>query len=128
MSHRNARIHRATYRASHRQECCDANKMYRNAHKAQISRGKLEYRRRHPKLVAWQTQKAHAKYRGIVYLLTFEEFVSFWGDRFEYRGREPDSLCMGRYGDEGSYMIGNIYICPFSENKEGPRPLPVPTW
>ena len=120
------RVRKARYRMENRAKLRAECKQYRRDNKVRIARSMAEYKRKHPCLVAWQHQKSHAKCRGIGFLLTIEEFITFWGDSFEHRGRGPDDLCMGRYGDEGPYRLGNIYIVSMSENKEGPRPLPVP--
>ncbi len=80
----------------------------------------------YPFRTTWLRARANATRREIVFLLTLEEWTSFWGDNLELRGKGPDDLCMGRYGDEGPYRIGNIYVTSNSENREGPRPLPEP--
>jgi len=86
------------------------------------------WKKRNPHFVAFHKQKHHAKKRGIEFLFTFEEWMRWWGSDLGRRGRGADDLCMGRYADEGSYERGNVYKVPMSENKAGPRPLPVPDW
>jgi hypothetical protein len=53
--------------------------------------------------------------------LTFEEWVEWWGENFWRRGRKPGDLQMCRYGDEGAYELGNIYMATLEENDAGPR-------
>jgi len=80
----------------------------------------------HPRRAAFQRQRSMAGTRGIEFLFTLEVWKKFWGDRFEFRGRGADALCMGRYDDRGPYSLGNVYICSNSENASAPRPLPEP--
>ncbi len=82
----------------------------------------------HPRHTAFRVQARQAKHRGIRFLLTFEEWVAWWGDNLQLRGRGPDGLCMCRYGDEGPYRVGNIYMASGSENSSGSRPLPEPNF
>ena len=120
------RVRKAKYRMDNRAKLCAEGKQYRRDNRVRIAKSMAEYRRNHPHLVAWQVQRAQAKHRGIVFLLTLKEWIHWWGEDFKRRGKGMDDLCMGRFGDEGAYRIGNIYKVSMSENKEGPRPLPVP--
>lgn len=131
------------YRETHREKCLALQKVWREENrdydrgrqrifyrknKARIRARQEIYRRAHPHLVAFQEARANAKRRMIVFQFTFEEWTDWWGDDFELRGRKGDDLCMGRFGDEGPYRIGNIYKCTQGENNEGPRPLPEPNF
>ena len=80
----------------------------------------------HPEHNQWGNQRQNAKRRGIVFLFTLEAWIEWWGDDLPLRGRAPDALCMGRFGDEGAYELGNVYKCSNSENRSAPRPLPEP--
>lgn len=64
----------------------------------------------------FQAQRAAAKRRGIEFLLTFQEWLDFWGDKLGLRGTRLDDLCMARYGDAGPYAIGNVVIKTNREN------------
>lgn len=55
------------------------------------------------------TQQNHAKRRGIEWKLTFEEWLLWWGEDLDKRGRGFGKLQMCRIGDEGPYSLGNIY-------------------
>lgn len=101
---------------------------YRRLHRARSQRSNRKNKMAHPERRAWLCQKSRAKARGIGFFMTFEQWRDWWGDRFQFRGRGADALCMGRYDDKGSYRLGNIYVVSNSENMAGPRPLPVPTW
>jgi len=103
---------------------CSHRRYLRN--KRDVARHHRRWRRDNPVRYAWLGQRHTSSQRGVEFELTFEEFEEFWGDDFPRRGRGPDELCMGRFGDEGPYRIGNIYVVSNSENKEGPRPLPEP--
>lgn len=54
-------------------------------------------------------QKNHAKKRGIEFKLTKQEWLDFWGEDLNKRGRGAGKLQMCRVGDKGCYEIGNIY-------------------
>jgi hypothetical protein len=57
---------------------------------------------------AFNNQKSQSKERGIVWQLTFDEWLSWWGDDIANRGRGKDKLQMQRYSDTGPYALGNI--------------------
>ncbi|MDE1828533.1 MAG: hypothetical protein KGH65_05225 [Candidatus Micrarchaeota archaeon] len=57
---------------------------------------------------AFKRQKAGAKRRGIGWELTFEQWLEWWGDDLDKRGRGKDDLQMQRFADKGPYAIGNI--------------------
>ncbi len=58
--------------------------------------------------IAYNTQKANAKKRGIGFMLTFQDWCEFWGEDIERRGTGPTNLQMQRFADTGPYAIGNI--------------------
>ena len=57
---------------------------------------------------AYLVQKNLAKARGIPFLLSYEEWIAWWGDDIIRRGKGRDCLQMQRYGDSGAYELGNI--------------------
>jgi hypothetical protein len=57
---------------------------------------------------AYHNQKSNAKARGIEWQLTFDEWLTWWGDDIESRGSHQHGLQMQRYGDSGPYALGNI--------------------
>lgn len=63
-------------------------------------------------LNAFNAQKRHASRRGVEWKLSFWEWWSIWvnSGRWDKRGRNVDSYCMCRKGDEGPYSVGNVYI------------------
>jgi hypothetical protein len=67
---------------------------------------------------AYNSQKGHAKRRGIPFNLTFEEWWDWWQATGHYaqRGRNKDSYVMARNNDSGPYQLGNIYCCTVAEN------------
>jgi len=67
--------------------------------------------------ILYQKQKASAKHRGIEFKLTFEEWLQFWGNDLEKRGRGLHDLVMSRKGDKGAYEIGNIEKKTWYQNK-----------
>lgn len=60
----------------------------------------------------------HAKERGVVWNLTFEEWHQWWIDSGHYheRGRLGHQYCMCRINDEGAYQLDNIYCDTSSKN------------
>lgn len=67
---------------------------------------------------AFEKQRFAAKYRGIDFNLTFEQWMSWWEStgHFSERGRFKHNYCMCRVGDTGAYELGNIYCDRFSGN------------
>ena len=57
---------------------------------------------------AFQSQRSGARSRRIEWCLTYEEWLVWWGDDIERRGRGPDDLQMQRRNDIGPYTLGNI--------------------
>lgn len=51
--------------------------------------------------------------------LTFEEWAAVWWDSGHWfdRGPKKHQFCMGRFGDEGPYKLGNIKIITMDENR-----------
>lgn len=54
----------------------------------------------------------------IQWKLSFEEWLSIWiaSGKIGLRGKGRDFYCMGRIGDAGDYVVGNVEIISFSEN------------
>lgn len=69
-----------------------------------------------PELNAFRNQRGAAKRRNIPFLFTLEEWVAWWGEDFDKRGKEPDSLCMARHNDIGAYEIGNVSKISYAQN------------
>jgi hypothetical protein len=78
----------------------------------------------------FRSQRHHAKQRGILFFLTFEEWCEIWnrsGHLFE-RGRGRGKFCMARFNDSGAYQVGNVKIITHETNtsechKGKPKPL-----
>lgn len=90
-----------------------------NGKKAYYQKNFQGWKLKNPKRYAFLGQRHSSNQRGVEFNLTFKEWEDFWGDRFWKRGREPNDLVMGRYGDVGAYEIGNIYITTGKENAKG---------
>ena len=56
----------------------------------------------------YNQQKAGAKKRGIEWQLSFDEWLEFWGEDIDKRGRGHDQLCMQRFHDQGPYHPSNV--------------------
>lgn len=61
--------------------------------------------------------------RGILFLLTFEEWLDIWvkSRKLSQRGRTAEKYCMSRFGDVGPYSIGNVEIVTFSQNESSKK-------
>ncbi len=99
---------------------------YYLAHKARKAETGRAWALSNPERRAFINQRKRASQRGVGFIFTFEAWVAWWGDDFVLRGRQCDSLQMGRYGDTGPYEIGNVYKVTKAENEAGPRPFPEP--
>lgn len=66
----------------------------------------------------WRAKKYHAAEHGIDFNLSFEDYASLLveaGITEADVGRGAEKYCLGRYGDEGPYELGN---CRFITNRE----------
>jgi len=81
----------------------------------------LRWKQANPKRYAYLGQRHTSNQRGVVFSITFEEWVGWWGADFAKRGRKNQDLSMCRYGDCGPYEMGNIYKDTNIGNKCGPR-------
>lgn len=61
-------------------------------------------------------QRDRAKQRGIEWLFTYEEWLTWWGGDISTRGVTRDDLCMGRFNDAGPYSPANCYKTTMREN------------
>ena len=66
----------------------------------------------------YRAHKGNAKKRGVVFELTFDEWVKIWIDsgRLQERGQRKGGYVMARFGDKGPYKIGNVKIIKAEEN------------
>jgi len=72
-----------------------------------------------PMRAAYDTQKSHAKTRGIAFLLSFAEFQGIWLESGHWpdRGRGKRRYVMARFGDVGPYEVSNVRVCTSEENR-----------
>lgn len=79
----------------------------------------------------WGQHKRNAKFRGIEFLMSFEEWLMIWKDsgHMHERGNGSGKYVMCRIGDKGPYAVGNVRIALFQENsKEGVVNYPHAGW
>lgn len=69
-------------------------------------------------LQKYNDQKQRAKKRDINFLLTFDEWWDFWqsSGHWDQRGTCKGQYVMSRYGDQGDYCLGNIFVQPVEDN------------
>jgi hypothetical protein len=67
---------------------------------------------------AFSHHKASAKWRGIPFRLTFEEWLDIWtsSGHLSERGCRVGEYVMARLGDRGAYELGNVQIITNTEN------------
>ena len=65
---------------------------------------------------AYSSHKGSAKQRGIMFLLSFDDWWAIWEPHFHKRGCGRGKMCMARKLDRGAYTVGNVDIIPFEEN------------
>jgi hypothetical protein len=71
---------------------------------------------------AYMQQKLHAKYRGLRWEFTYEEWLQVWteSDHLHERGRHKGQYVMSRPGDVGPYSRDNVRIVPVGVNIREP--------
>lgn len=67
---------------------------------------------------AYASQRQSAKARGILWSITFPEWIEIWrrSGRLLERGCGKNKYCMARIGDVGAYEVGNVLIKTNAEN------------
>ena len=73
-------------------------------------------RLKQPYLENFRWQRQSAKGRGIEFDMTFGEWLNFWGDDIDRRGKGKGCLVMARYNDTGPYKIGNVSKLEYGQN------------
>ena len=68
----------------------------------------------------YRFQKKDAAYRGIPFLLSYEEWIKIWLDsgHSHEKGCHRGQYVMARFGDKGPYAVGNVRICTVTENSD----------
>ena len=69
-------------------------------------------------LQKYNSHKASAKQRGIIFTLTYEQWLDVWGDKLQNRGTASNQYGMLRTRDEGGYELGNVRIGTPKENHQ----------
>ena len=64
--------------------------------------------------------------QGIVWMLTFEEWLRIWNEsgHLPNRGCRNGQYVMARHGDKGPYAVGNVSIITCNENARMARKTP----
>ena len=68
--------------------------------------------------VRFSQQRCMAEKRGIVWKLTYAEWINWWlaTGKYHLRGRGKGKYVMCRYNDCGAYELGNIYCDTHKSN------------
>jgi hypothetical protein len=64
----------------------------------------------------FNNQRQNAYKRNIDWHFSYDDWVNWWGDDIQFRGKGKGKLCMARQGDQGPYHPNNVFKCPFEEN------------
>ena len=77
-----------------------------------------KYRERNPLVSLYHTVKAHAKARGILFLLTCEQFKNFCHETGYHltKGRTAEAMSIDRIRGNEPYQVGNIQLKSVSSN------------
>ncbi len=69
-------------------------------------------------LTKFVDQRRRSRFRGIPFLLTFDEWWKIWRDSGHWpdRGTRQNQYCMARFGDKGPYSVNNVRITTVGEN------------
>ena len=67
--------------------------------------------------------KASAKWRGVEFNLTFEQWMELWSPHLEERGIDSGSYQMCRFNDEGDYSVDNVYMATLAQNRYDTKKL-----
>lgn len=104
----------------------DCQQRYNNKNRDHLN-SKQRDRDQHPDAVAlrgtpekrYLRHKANAKYRGLGFLLTFDQWWKIWEDsgHWDERGYNEGQYCMCRTADQGAYEAGNVRIDTIENNK-----------
>lgn len=79
----------------------------------------------HEKYKVWGQQRNQAMYRGEGWDLPFQTWVDIWGDKYEFKGKTSDCMCMTRINLSLPWTKDNVKIITRKEhflsnrNKEG---------
>jgi hypothetical protein len=69
-----------------------------------------------PYQLKWEAQRNMARYRDIEWNLTLDEWVDWWGDDIDRRGKRSTDLVMARIDMDKGYEVGNLIKLTHKEN------------
>lgn len=69
-----------------------------------------------PYMLEYEAQRNMAIYRKIEWNITYDEWIAWWGDNIDKRGRKTNDLVMGRKDPRGPYSLENIVLRTHREN------------
>jgi hypothetical protein len=71
-------------------------------------------------LSKFYNHRSNAKKRGIIFLFTFEEWITMWktSGKWDQRGWGANKYCMARHNDIGPYAPWNVSIITNSDNSK----------
>lgn len=103
-------------------KCVEKHGCSREQYRALLSHGKALMKdgvcRERTPIGAFSAQRCHARRRGIEWNLKLWDWWTVWREsgKWGQRGRTKDAYVMCRFGDEGPYELGNVYIASVTHN------------
>lgn len=82
---------------------------------------------RHRKYTQWLQQRNQAQWRGELWILSFEDWIEIWGDRFCERGRRSQDLCMTRDDEDDEWSKENTILMSRREHYQRNQQMSVVT-
>ena len=82
---------------------------YYHNNKSEINTHKAQYRQQ--PLAKFKMYVRGAKLRGIVFDLTFEQFMTFWQKPCHYSGHTIATIGLDRVDNTKGYVVGNVVPC-----------------
>ena len=73
---------------------------------------------RHDRYHKFRQQRNQAQWRKETWLLTFEQWLEIWGERWSDRGVKKDQLCMSRRDWHGEWSVANCVIITRKEHAQ----------
>lgn len=64
----------------------------------------------HAKFLVWHKARQQALFRGETWLLSPEDFIAVWGDKWQFRGRHRLDLCLTRQDPTQPWQLSNCEI------------------
>lgn len=82
---------------------------------------------RRQKYLQWLQQRNQAQWRGELWELSFDDWLTVWGDQYEQRGRGAEDFCMTREDPDLAWDKTNAIILTRREHYQRNQQMAVHT-